>query len=395
MTTAPDSAALATAPPKWADHALRSGRLDAGWAPILASLPRSRFLPDLIWPKDPETGQNIPVDKATAPAAWRRWADADVPIVTQWDDQPAGGPGVAATSSASQPALVVDMLAELDVRPGHRVLDAGTGTGWTTGLLGARTGSANVVGIEYDSAVADAARARLRAAGLGPLVVTGDGAVGWPDGAPYDRVQCTYAVRRIPPAWVEQTRPGGLIVAPWEPGLADHGAVVRLTVGEDGTASGPFIRSVQFMGSRPERLTRVEREDYVPSGDGWPDGTVQTISTLRPVDLWDTPYNAAWWTVGLLVPDAMHATSVRDDGTVLGWLFSVRCRSWSIAYFDDDPEAEVYQGGPRRLWDEVEAAHRWWIEQDRPGHEDFGLTTGANGEHVWLRNPGHPLPEMP
>ncbi|WP_170177853.1 methyltransferase domain-containing protein [Thermomonospora umbrina] len=369
---------------------MRSGRLDIGWARILSTLPRSRFLPDVIWPKDPATGVNIPVDKAVDPVSWRGWADADVPIVTQWDDRSTGGPGDTATSSASQPALVVNMLAELDARPGHRVLDAGTGTGWTTGLLAARTGSANVVGIEYDAAVADAARARLHAAGLDPLVVTGDGAAGWPARAPYDRIQCTYAVRRIPPAWVEQTRPGGLIVAPWETGLTHHGALVRLTVDEDGTASGPFVRSVQFMGSRPERPTPVDREDYLPSDvDSWPDGTDQTTSTLRPADLWDTPYSAAWWTVGLLVPDVVHATSTADDGTLIGWLFSRRCRSWSIAYFDDDPEAEVYQGGPRRLWDEVETAHRWWAEHGRPGHEDFGLTTGTETERVWLRDPAN------
>ncbi|MFG2003899.1 rRNA adenine N-6-methyltransferase family protein [Spirillospora sp. NPDC048911] len=58
-----------------------------------------------------------------------------------------------ATSSASQPSLVRSMLADLDIEPGQRVLDVGTGTGWTTALLAARAGARNVVGVELDPQV--------------------------------------------------------------------------------------------------------------------------------------------------------------------------------------------------------------------------------------------------
>lgn len=382
-----------TTTPEWLAEAVASGRLDAGWVQVFAALPRSLFLPDVIWPKDPDSGQNVRVDRRRDPSGWAAWAEQDVPIVTQWDDQPdPAAAGQTATSSSSQPSLVAGMLADLDVRPGHRVLDLGVGTGWTTALLAARVAAGTVVGIEYDPAVAEAARARITAVGLVADVIVGDGAAGWPDGAPYDRVQCTYAVRRIPTAWVEQTRPGGVILAPWETTLTHQGALVRLTVQEDGIASGPFLWPVRFMGSRPERTPQIDRNDYLPPGGGWPPGTVESATRLRPADLWATPYGPAWWTVGLLVPDMVYATSSRKDGTVLGWLFSLRCRSWAIAFFDDAPEAEVYQGGPRRLWDEVEAAHRWWTEQGRPGHEDFGLTVGPDGERVWLRSPDRPLP---
>lgn len=127
--------------------------------------PRHLFLPDLIWPLDPDTGRYPVVDRVDDPVRWRAWADADTPIVTQWDDGRHAGPapGRTATSSSSEPSLVAGMLTDLDVRPGQRVLDVGAGTGWTTALLTACAGGRGVVGVELDPEVAGAARARLRA----------------------------------------------------------------------------------------------------------------------------------------------------------------------------------------------------------------------------------------
>ncbi|REE96487.1 methyltransferase domain-containing protein [Thermomonospora umbrina] len=360
------------------------------WAEAFQDLPRAAFLPDVLWPKDPETGRRVRVDRVEDPEGWRAWAERDVPIVVGWRDAPPGGreAGTEATSSASQPSLVVDMLADLDVRPGHRVLDAGTGTGWTTALLAARTGSANVVGVEYDPDVAEAARDRLRAAGLEPLVVTGDGGAGWEAGAPYDRIQGTYAVRRIPEAWVRQTRPGGVIVAPWRTRLGDQGAVARLTVAEDGTASGPFTRATTFMRSKAETDDDVDPDDYLPpGGEGWPDDTMESTTALRPEDLWSHPQGAAWFVVGLLLRDVTHLLGTDGDGAAVGWLYSLRCRSWAAVFSDGD----VYEHGPRRLWREVERAHGRWIAEGRPDQRDFGLTIERGEERVWLREPGRAL----
>lgn len=366
--------------------------LPPGWAEALQAAPRTAFLPDVIWPKDPAAGRTPRIDRREDPEGWAAWATRNVPIVTQWDDGEHTGsePGHMPTSSSPRPSLVAGMLADLDVHPGHRVLDVGVGTGWTTGLLAARVGSAGrVVGVEVDPDLADAARRRLHRLGLTPLVVTGDGNAGWPQEAPYDRVQATYAVQQIPRAWVEQTRPGGVIVAPWRARPPHAGAVVRLTVHPDGTASGPFTRPAEFMQARAERLPWIDPDDYHP-GEGWPPDTRESTTPLRPEDLWEDA--AAWFAVGLPVPDVVHTTSSRADGTTIGWLFSLRCRSWAVVFFDDEPEAEVYQGGPRRLWNEVEAAHRWWTGQGRPGHAEFGLTVGPGGERVWPRSPDNPLP---
>lgn len=85
----------------------------------------------------------------------------------------------------------------------------------------------HVLSIEVDPAVADEARRTLAAVGYPPLVVTGDGTRGYLPDAPYDRVISTASVRAVPRAWIDQTRPGGVIVTPWGTDYGD-GALTRL-----------------------------------------------------------------------------------------------------------------------------------------------------------------------
>ncbi len=72
------------------------------------------------------------------------------------------------------------MLGHLDPQPGERVLEIGTGTGWTAALLAHQLGDDHVVSVEVDPAVADNARQNLTRVGRSPLVVTADGAQGYP-----------------------------------------------------------------------------------------------------------------------------------------------------------------------------------------------------------------------
>ena len=121
-------------------------------------------------------------------------------------------------SSSSQPAAMAIMLEQLDVRPGHRVLEIGAGTGYNAALLAHLAGEAGeVVSIDIDEDIVAAAREHLAAVGLGSERVRvghGDGGLGFPEAAPYDRIVLTVGAWDVVPAWHEQLAEGGRLLLP-------------------------------------------------------------------------------------------------------------------------------------------------------------------------------------
>ncbi|MFE9536443.1 methyltransferase domain-containing protein [Streptomyces sp. NPDC006691] len=370
---------------------LASGALQPDWLPAFRAVPRDLFVPDRIWPGISDgTRQNPVVDRATDPDAWLRAVYSDIPLTTQWDDGSHTGEGLGRTpsSSNSQPRMVFSMLADLDVRDGHRVLEIGTGTGWSSALLAHRLGKGNVVSVEYDPEVAKAAGERHRRAGLSPLVIVGDGQLGHAGGAPYDRIIATCSVGQVPRAWVDQTRVGGLIVTPWGT-LYGGEAIVRLSVAGDGTAGGRFTRSSAFMRLRQQRPGLPPHDAFL-KGEAWPADGAETTTGLSPAKV------AGWveqFAIGLQMPGAFWSVERYGDGSYTLWTYSTDLLSWASA--DYEPEADsfaVVQSGPRRLWDETEAAYLWWEARGGPGFERFGLAMGGDGERAWLDSPDNPVP---
>lgn len=365
---------------------MASGYLTSDWAGAFASVPRDAFLPDLMWPWDMAAGRSVAVHRTDDAELWHRYADSDAPIVTQWDDGQHTGPepGTVSTSSASMPSVVFSMLRDLDVRAGNRVLEIGTGTGWNAALLAQRLGVGNVTSIEVDPEVADAAREALARFGLPVEVITGDGALGHAERAPWDRVIATCGLREgIPWAWVEQTRPGGLIVAPWGTHFSHGDAVARLIVAEDG-AAGTFTGPVEFMKFRAQRLPAIVHAEYVPGSVA--DGD-ETGTDITEAEFVGKQFAAQRFALGLRVPDCAMVVAAKEDGARPVWFYSLSDRSWACVMFRDGDTARAWQSGPRRLWDAAETAHRWWVDHDRPDHTRFGLTVTREGQRVWLDRP--------
>jgi protein-L-isoaspartate(D-aspartate) O-methyltransferase len=238
------------------------------WAEGFAAVSREWFVPRIVWRKNPYGRGWLALDCRDDPDAWRELVARDEPVITQVDDgRPClpGGVGRLITSSTSMPTVMAVMLHALDTRPGHRVLEIGTGTGWNAAILSHHLGAAAVTTVEIDPVLAEQAGGALAATGFTPTFVRGDGENGYPPNAPYDRVLCTAGCHRVPYAWVAQCAPGGLIVTPWEtPYLSS--ALLRLVVAGDGTASGHFVERASFMSLRGQRLG-----SWIPNPDREPE----------------------------------------------------------------------------------------------------------------------------
>jgi protein-L-isoaspartate(D-aspartate) O-methyltransferase len=129
--------------------------------------------------------------------------------------------------SATQPSMLAFMLNQLDLQPGHNVLEIGTGTGYTVALMRNILGdSGTITTLEIDPDISQLAEENLTQAGVHQYnLVTVDGAEGYAPRAAYDRIIATAGIWDIPKAWLRQLKPDGRIVAPvWLDGLQVSGA---------------------------------------------------------------------------------------------------------------------------------------------------------------------------
>jgi len=116
----------------------------------------------------------------------------------------------------SQPIIVAMMTAALQLSGSERVLEIGTGSGYQTAILAEL--AAAVFSIERHGELARQSEERLAALGYRNVAIrTGDGSLGWPEEAPFDRIIVTAAARECPHALWEQLAEGGILVGPFGP----------------------------------------------------------------------------------------------------------------------------------------------------------------------------------
>ncbi|SKA25491.1 protein-L-isoaspartate(D-aspartate) O-methyltransferase [Marinactinospora thermotolerans DSM 45154] len=361
-------------------------KIPPAWRAAFMAVPRHLFIPDTVWVR--EEGRPVPLRRADSPERWLEACYSDEPIAVQLDDGDGSGRGYV-TSSASMPSVVALMLEAAELRFGHRVLEIGTGTGFNAALIACRVGIDNTTTVEIDADLAEQAREALKNAGWPVETVAADGTQGYPPGAPYDRILSTASVYKVPYPWIEQAAPGGKVVTPW--GTAFHsGALLRLYVNGDGTASGHFEGDTGFMWVRGQRPPHGAVEDRVSPEHDY----AETVTDLHPYE----PVGdfSASFAIGALVP-GMTSTLVydRDDPAsqrYTVYLMDPGSGSWASWRIQPGPhEYVVKQHGPRSLFDELARAYQWWKEAGKPDHTRFGLTVTPDRQIVWLDDPAHPV----
>lgn len=359
MTTATTSAAELRhrlADDLTARGAIRTSRCYSAFTTI----PRELFVPEFAV----QTADGLRTCRQGDPG-WLETVYTDNSLLTQFDT--AG----AATSSSSQPFLMAHMLEALDLHDDHQVLEVGIGTGYNAALLCHHVGDENVVTIDIDPALAQAAGQRLDAAGYRPRMLAGDGRAGHPNGAPYDRLIATCGFDYIPVAWLEQVRPGGIIVCPL------GGGIVRLIVGNGCTGEGRFLADAAFF--MPARDLASGPAQGFPAA---PADLASRPSKLAPTTLLD---ESVYFVLTLALPGIQQRFLQADDGTVQTAQLWGSDGSWA-----ELRSGVACQAGPRRLLDDAERAVELVGTEGRPGREQFGVSATPGQQWAWLGGPTGP-----
>lgn len=183
----------------------------------------------------------VPRDRFVEPSfAGSAYADRAMPI--------------ACGQTISQPYVVAYMTEQLALRPHHRVLEVGTGSGYQAAVLSRL--AREVVSIERYRTLAEEARVRLRSLGYNNVeVVVGDGFAGVPGGAPYDRIIVTAAAEVVPQTLLDQLADDGIMILP----LGSHEGsqhLIKLTKSQTETRREDLIpvRFVPMLPGQAEEL---------------------------------------------------------------------------------------------------------------------------------------------
>ncbi len=166
----------------------------------------------------------------------------------------------------SQPYIVALMTETLEVEPDDRVMEIGTGSGYQAAVLSMLV--KEVYTIEIVPPLAARARDTLARLGYRNVEVrTGNGYLGWPEHAPYDRIVVTAAPDEVPPALVQQLKPGGMMAIPVGTGIQELRILRRTASGLETLAAHP-VRFVPMVGKEAAPMAwTLESSAFRPNGE--------------------------------------------------------------------------------------------------------------------------------
>ncbi|MEW2634685.1 50S ribosomal protein L11 methyltransferase [Streptomyces sp. NPDC048389] len=361
----------------WKPHAaaLADGVTHAAsrWRPLVAAVPRHRFVPR--WWQRADDGWQLH-DGPTDHDRWAAAAYADRSVITRVGplhaelaargDQPQGSP----TSSATLPSLIVRMFQHARIADGNHLLDVGTGSGYGTALATLRLGEESVTSMDVDPYLVDAAAYRLDEIGLRPRLEALDATGPLP--GMYDRIVATVGVRPVPAGWLEALVPGGRLVTT----LSGTTLIVTAEKQDDGSAVG------QVEWDRAGFMQARAGDDYA---DTLPAGLLEAARNGAGGAVTQGEYpvldiQEAWDVASMLDIDA--------PGTVYGYEADAdECTtwlahpdgSWARATSHGGQPPLVHQSGPQGLWDVLDRIRSYWLQ-----HGELPL----RGAHVLITPDG-------
>lgn len=339
------------------------------WQQAFAHVPRHLFVSAF----HVRTPQGTVAYTPRSPGWWEA-IYSDETLITRFSSE-----GLA-ISSSTEPSLMALMLEHLRVEDGMKVLEVGTGTGYNAALLSQRLGSALVTSIDVDDALVTRARKALESAGHRPTLAATDGARGYQNNAPYQRILATCGLGRVPTAWLDQLDEGGLILANVGLGLA------RLRKKPDGRACGRFLPdSAGFMRLRSPSAPGVPTLGQVLSATSGEPERVRRVDRVHGLE--DRPMSE--FLLSILLPYGLRVVQHREEHEV-HCVLDGASGAWLRAEIDTEGRGTVAESGAHGLWDSYGTLLRAWHEAGRPGIGRYGLTVAPSGKHyLWLDRP-HP-----
>ncbi len=267
------------------------------------------------------------------------------------------------SSSTSMPALMATMLELLELRPGMRVLEIGTGTGYNAALIAEVVGDPKlVVTVDIQDDVASQARSLLAGAGYSQIAVLAlDGFFGFPEAAPYDRIVATVGCPDISPHWLDQLAPEGRMLIP----LRHRNANPLHQIWRDEVIRGMVVGFSGFMRMEGE----LHVDDYWSSSRWRPPAEGEEVQEGDALGL-DFP--SSWLSLSYFL-------SLRDD----------RATFWSpsrgFGLTSESGWVEVTREGVRwlgdsRIVDDLRGLYEEWCSLGRPALEDYEVTFRLRGD---------------
>lgn len=291
------------------------------------------------------------------------------------------------TSSSSAPCAMADMLESLDLHPGMRVLEIGTGTGYNAAILAYLTGDPHLVfTVDLYPALTEKARERLdRVVGPGVTVHTGNGLNGYTQAAPYDRIIAAASWYRVPLPWLDQLRPDGIIVMNLRGRLGWCGFLRVVKIGPRRAARGIFTGGSEFMVLQEQEAPYASFVSLITRYTSRP-VTERFPVTRQDFDLQQLSHNPFLLVLQLAFPH-LYQGWIKAETDIAPAMCLIDTTSETLLKFCPTAEAAAWTleiRGDRHVWEGITQIWRQWQSLHDPPLTDFVVEIDEKGQQFML-----------